>query len=200
MHEEYFIDAASQLRVSDQLTEIYHASVNSSGISSSWTAAGCKEGLSCPTEPEVVEYPLEYLNVDICFYSLVAMAAVFQLLVALFPDKMIRFNSAPWSMQLRRNLDLDHQGVIFAAFHTSWWGRASHWTCIWDALCWFIFLQRMHPALACCGLALLVFQSVAAQQRINSILLTTFWMLVYTTSWLLSGHVTVPWFLPLIKV
>lgn len=105
----------------------------------------------------------------VVFLGTALLAGLTILLSHLRPGFVLRWNSMPWAFQQRRLLDLPFHRVVYATYHTTWAGRATHWLASLDAAAWFLLLAAVHPLLLLACLLLLGWRSerVAAPRALG---------------------------------
>lgn len=81
-------------------------------------------------------------------------------------DWLAKWNSNPWAFELKKNVDLDFQSVLYASYHVTWPGMISHMTLPIDAMMWLVVMYMWEPALLMVGLLLLAYQSTRFSDKV----------------------------------
>lgn len=130
--------------------------------------------------------------IDGLWWFTIAGSALLYFLVYTNEALMVRLNSNPWAFELKRNLDLDYQGVMYAAYHTTFMGRLSHSTLLADATAWMMVIITWEPALMMPALLVFIWQTWQLGDRSIAIVGTVSWLLITVAALGLLGWLGQP--------
>jgi hypothetical protein len=123
------------------------------------------------------------------FLVTLALAGVFYVLCYAAPRLMLRHMSMPWAFHLRKNVDLDFQSVLYAAYHTAPFARITHGSLVIEQIAWLVAVQGWSPPLAAVVLALLLVQAALLRERGISLAVAAAWAIVWVLAAAVRGQV-----------
>jgi hypothetical protein len=109
------------------------------------------------------------------FLVTLALAGIFYALCYAAPRLMLRQMSTPWAFHLDRSVDLDFQGVLYAAYHTAPLARVTHGSLALEQVAWLVVIQGWSVPVGAAVLALLLLQAALLREPGISVAVALAW-------------------------